>query len=41
LGLGRFDEARHALDEAERLGGDRRVVAAQRRELTRRTSNHK
>jgi tetratricopeptide (TPR) repeat protein len=41
LGLGRFDDARHALDEAERLGGDPRVVAAQRRELTRRTSNHR
>jgi tetratricopeptide (TPR) repeat protein len=40
LGLSRFDEARHALDEAERLGGDRRVIAAQRRELTRRTSPH-
>ena len=41
LGLGRYDDARHALDEAERLGGDPRVVAAQRRELTRRTSNHR
>src|SRR5258706_8193387 len=40
LGLGRFDEARHALGEAERLGGDRRGIAAQRRELTRRTSPH-
>ena len=41
LGLGRLDDARHALEEAERLGGDPRVVAAQRRELTRRTSNHR
>jgi Flp pilus assembly protein TadD len=41
LGLGRFDDARHALDEAERLGGDPRVIGAQRRELARRTSNHK
>ena len=45
LGLGRFDDARHALDEAERLGADPRVIVAQRRELTRqlarRTSNHR
>jgi tetratricopeptide (TPR) repeat protein len=40
MGLGRLDEARRALDEAERLGGDPRVVGAQRRELSRRTSNH-
>lgn len=40
MGLGRFDDARHALDEAERLGGDRRIVSAQRRELARRTSPH-
>jgi cellulose synthase operon protein C len=40
IGLQRFDEARHALDEAVRLGGDPRVVAAQRRELQRRTSPH-
>ncbi|HYP87189.1 MAG TPA: tetratricopeptide repeat protein, partial [Polyangiaceae bacterium] len=38
IGLGRFDEARRALDEAERLGASSRVIAAQRRELTRRTS---
>lgn len=41
LGLGRFDDARRALEEAEHLGGDPRVIAAQRRELTRRTSNHR
>jgi Flp pilus assembly protein TadD len=40
MGLQRFDEARRALDEAVRLGGDPRVVAAQRRELQRRTSAH-
>jgi Flp pilus assembly protein TadD len=40
MGLGRFAEARAALDEAARLGGDPRVVAAQRRELARRTSAH-
>jgi Flp pilus assembly protein TadD len=40
MGLGRFPEARVALDEATRLGGDRRVIAAQRKELTRRTSTH-
>lgn len=40
IGLGRFAEARVALDEAARLGGDRRVVTAQRRELARRTSTH-
>jgi hypothetical protein len=28
------------LDEAVRLGGDPRVIAAQRRELARRTSEH-
>ncbi len=41
LGLGRFDDAERALEEAARLGGDRRVIAAQRRELAqRRTSPH-
>ncbi len=40
IGLGRFDDAHHALDEAARLGGDPRVIAAQRRELARRTSPH-
>jgi Flp pilus assembly protein TadD len=40
MGLGRFPEARDALDEAARLGGDPRVIAAQRRELARRTSAH-
>lgn len=40
IGLGRFDDAERALDQAVRLGGDPRVVAAQRRELGRRTSNH-
>lgn len=40
MGLGRFDEARVALEEAARLGGDPRVVAAQRKELARRTSAH-
>ena len=40
IGLGRFDDARLALDTAARLGGDRRVIAAQRAELTRRTSAH-
>jgi Flp pilus assembly protein TadD len=40
MGLGRFDDARRALDEAERLGGEPRVVAAQRRELARRTSHY-
>lgn len=40
IGLGRFDEARRALDEAARLGGSPHVVAAQRRELERRTSSH-
>jgi hypothetical protein len=38
MGLGRLYDARHALDEAARLGGDPRVVAAQRRELSRRAS---
>jgi tetratricopeptide (TPR) repeat protein len=40
IGLARFDDARHALDEAARLGASPRVVAAQRRELARRTSAH-
>jgi len=40
LGLGRFEDARRALDEAERLGGEPRVIRAQRRELSRRTSTH-
>jgi Flp pilus assembly protein TadD len=40
MGLGRFTEARVALDEAARLGGDPRVVTAQRKELARRTSAH-
>lgn len=40
MGLGRYSEARAALDEAVRLGGDPRVVAAQRQELARRTSAH-
>ena len=40
MGLGRLDDARHALDEAQRLNGDPRVIAAQRRELARRTSPH-
>jgi len=40
IGLGRFEDARRALDEAERLGGSARVIAAQRRELARRTSAH-
>jgi tetratricopeptide (TPR) repeat protein len=40
MGLERFDEAAQALDAAARLGGDARVVAAQRRELSRRTSEH-
>lgn len=40
IGLGRFDDARRALDEAARLGASPRVVAAQRRELERRTSAH-
>lgn len=40
MGLGRFDDARRALDHAARLGGDPRVIAAQRRELARRTSPH-
>lgn len=41
MGLGRFDDARRALDEAERLGANPRVIGAQRRELARRTSNHR
>jgi len=40
MGLGRFEDASHALDEAERLGGDPRIVSAQRRALARRTSAH-
>lgn len=40
LGLGRYAEARSALEEATRLGGDPRVIAAQRRELARLTSGH-
>jgi Flp pilus assembly protein TadD len=40
MGLGRYREARVALDAAVRLGGDPRVVAAQRQELARRTSAH-
>jgi Flp pilus assembly protein TadD len=40
IGLGRFDDARRALDQATRLGGDPRVISAQRRELARRTSAH-
>ena len=40
MGLGRFDEARRALDDAARLGGDAKVLAAQRAELARRTSAH-
>jgi tetratricopeptide (TPR) repeat protein len=40
LGLGRFDDARRALEAAERLGASPRAVAAQRRELERRTSSH-
>ena len=40
IGLGRYAEARVALDEAARLGGDPRVVSAQRKELARRTFAH-
>jgi Flp pilus assembly protein TadD len=40
IGLGRFEDARHALDEAARLGGSPQVIARQRRELLRRTSAH-
>lgn len=40
MGLGRFDDARHALDDAARLGGNPKIVAAQRAELARRTSAH-
>jgi tetratricopeptide (TPR) repeat protein len=40
LGLRRFDEARHALDRAARLGASATIVARQRRELARRTSAH-
>jgi cellulose synthase operon protein C len=38
--LGRCEEARRALEQAERLGGSSPVIAAQRRELARRTSAH-
>lgn len=40
IGLGRFDDARRALEAAARLGGSPRVIAEQRRELERRTSAH-
>jgi len=40
IGLGRFADARQALNEAARLGADPRVVAAQRQELSARTSAH-
>lgn len=40
MGLGRFEDARQALDEATRLGGNPKVIAAQQRELSRRTSPH-
>ncbi len=40
MGLGRYAEAERALEEARRLGGDPRVVAAQRRRLTGLTSAH-
>jgi tetratricopeptide (TPR) repeat protein len=40
MGLGRYAEARVALDEAARLGGDPRVVSAQRAERARRTTAH-
>jgi tetratricopeptide (TPR) repeat protein len=40
IGLGRFEDAQLALHEAERLGGDPKVIAAQRAELSRRTSPH-
>jgi Flp pilus assembly protein TadD len=40
IGLGRFAEAKRALNEAARLGADPRVLAAQRRALTARTSPH-
>jgi tetratricopeptide (TPR) repeat protein len=40
MALGRLDAAREALEEATRLGADPRVIAAQRRELARRTSPH-
>jgi tetratricopeptide (TPR) repeat protein len=36
IGLGRFQDARRALEAATQLGADPRVVAAQRRELARR-----
>lgn len=40
MGLGRFDDARRALNEAARLGASPSVVARQRSELARRTSAH-
>lgn len=40
MGLGRFEDARRALDEAARLGASPSVVARQRSELARRTSAH-
>jgi tetratricopeptide (TPR) repeat protein len=40
MGLGRFDEASRALEDAARLGADPRVVAAQRRELARLGASH-
>lgn len=40
IGLGRFEDARHALDRAARLGASPDVVARQRAELARRTSAH-
>lgn len=40
IGLGRYPEARAAVDEAARLGADVRVVRAQRRELDRASATH-
>lgn len=40
MGLGRFEEARRALDDAARFGASPEVVARQRVELARRTSAH-
>jgi tetratricopeptide (TPR) repeat protein len=40
MGLGRFEDARRAIDEAARLGASPAVVARQRGELARRTSAH-
>jgi Flp pilus assembly protein TadD len=40
MGLGRFEDARRALDEAARLGASPAIVARQRSELARRTSAH-